>query len=65
MPMDIRQAVVAACMTVGQSFMVQAHQVQNCGVKVVDVNRIATDVDAMIVRFTVGGPRFDPCTRQP
>ena len=47
--MHVGQAVVAAGVTIGESFVIEAHQVQDCGVEVVNVDRIFADVDAVLV----------------
>ena len=36
------QSEVAAAVSVGQLFVIQSHQVQNCGVQVMDVTTITT-----------------------
>ena len=36
--MHVGQAVVAAGVAIGEAFVVEAHQVQDCGVEVVDVD---------------------------
>ena len=47
--MDIRQPVITARVSVGQLFVIQTHQVQNRGMKVMHVNGVFSDVDAVFV----------------
>ena len=45
-PMDVGQSKVSTRMAVGQLFVIEAHEMQNCGMKIVDVNSIFLDVIA-------------------
>jgi hypothetical protein len=48
---DIRQPVIAPGVTVGEAFMVEAEEMQDRGVEVVDMDSIANDRVAVIVGF--------------
>jgi hypothetical protein len=41
---DVSQAVIATLMAVGQLFVIDAQQMQNSGVEIVNVHRILDDV---------------------
>jgi hypothetical protein len=60
LPEYVGQAVIAAGMAVGQALVVETHQMQDRGVKIVNVDRIFSDVDAVLVRFAVAYPGFTP-----
>ena len=53
MAVDIGQPVVPALVEVGQPLVVDAHQVKDGGVEVVDVHAVADDVVAPVVGFAV------------
>ena len=53
--MHVRQSEVSALIAVGQSFVVNSQQVQDGGVEVMNVNWIADNVDAVVIRFSVNG----------
>ena len=63
--MNVGQSIVAAGMSVGKSFVVEAHQVEDRGVEVVDVDRGFSHVDAVLVRFAVGDAGLHSGTGQP
>ena len=48
--MHIRQSIVAATVTPRQSFVIDSHQVQNRGVKIMDMHGLFHSPDAMFVR---------------
>ena len=54
--MHVGQAEVAAAVAVGEAGMVQAHQVQDGGVQVVDVHAVFDGVEAELV-----GRAIDQC----
>lgn len=56
---DIRQAVVATLMEVGQSRVIHAHQVEDGGVEVVDMDAIGDGGEAEFVGFAVGLASLD------
>ena len=51
--MNIGQAVIASLETMGQSFMIDAHGMQDSGVKIVYVDRVFNNVVTKLVRFAV------------
>ena len=61
----IGQAEVAALELVGQPGVVDAQAVQHRGVQVVDVDRVANDVVAVVVGLAVSDARLDPAAGQP
>ena len=52
-PEHVRQAFVAALMEVRQAFVVEAHQVEDCGVEVVEVDFVLHRFEAEVVGFAV------------
>ena len=50
--MDIGKAVISTRITIGKFLMIKAHEVKNCGMKVVNMNSI----------FDSGKPKFIGCT---
>ena len=50
---DVGQAEVAAGVAVGEAFVVEAEQVQDRGLQVVDVDRVLDDVEAEVVGAAV------------
>ena len=60
----IGQSVIPPGMAVGEFLVVQAHQVQDGGVEVVNVNRLLRGLDdAVLIRCAVGDAAFDTRTR--
>lgn len=51
--MNVRQAVVAALKAVGEAGVVEAEQVQESCVEVVNVNRILADIETQLIRLPV------------
>ena len=51
----VRQAIVAARVAVGEAFMVEAHEVEDRRVKIMHVDRVAADVDAVVVGLAIDG----------
>jgi hypothetical protein len=62
---DVGQAVVAALEFVGELMMVDSQAVQDCGVEVVDVDRVADDIVAVVVGFAVGDSATDASSGHP
>ena len=62
--MHVGQAEVAALEAVGESCVVEAEQVQQRGVQVVDVDRVGDDVEAEVVGLAVRIPGLQ-CRRRP
>ena len=52
--MDVGQAEVAAGEAVGERLVVEAEQVQDRGLEIVDVDRVLGDVEAEVVGRAVG-----------
>ena len=65
MAKDIREAEVAAGVAVGEFFVVDAEQVQERGVHIVDVHLVALGVEAVIVGGAVGEAAFHAGTGHP
>ena len=57
--MHIRQSIIAAAEAIGQFFVVDAHQVQDGGVQVVDVDFVVLGVPAEFVGGAVCHAAFD------
>ena len=55
--MHIRQPEIAALEPVGQLRVIEAEQVQQRGVQIVDVDRVARDVEAEVVGRAVNVSR--------
>ena len=49
--MNVRQAKFAACVVVGEAFVVEAELIENRGLDVVDVDFVFDDVEAEMVGF--------------
>ena len=52
--MDVGEAEVAAGVAVGELFVVEAEEVEDGGVEVVDVDLVVDGAEAEIVGFAVG-----------
>lgn len=64
-PVDIRQAVMAALVFERQSCVIDPKAVQDRGVQIVNMNRIASHVVAEVVGFPVRHSTFDPAAGHP
>jgi hypothetical protein len=62
---DIRQAEVAALVVVREPLVVQAEQVKDRRLQIVDVNGIARDAEAELVGLAVCDARLDAAARHP
>jgi hypothetical protein len=62
-PVHVGQAEVSAAVAERELFMVEAHQVQNSGVQVVDVDFVLGGSETEFIRGTVGGAAFDSASR--
>ena len=60
MTVDIGEPVVAAAVAVGEALVVEAHEVENRGVQVVDVDLVLHGVPAEVVGRTVDQPALWP-----
>ena len=63
--MDVGQAEVPAAVAVDQLFVVQAEEVQDGGVEIVDVDSVFDGLETKIVRAPVGHSSPDAPTRHP
>src|SRR3954451_1145022 len=59
LPRDVRQTVVPALEAVGQAFVVEAEQVEDGRLEVVDVDGVVADLVAEVVGAAVGGAGAD------
>src|SRR5207253_1390871 len=64
-PMDVRQPEVASGVAEGQALVVEAEEVQDGGLQVMDVDRVIDDVEAEVVGGTVGESALDAAAGQP
>jgi len=62
---DVGEAVVAAGVVEGEAFVIEAHEVEDGGVEVVDVDAIGGDADPVFVGLAVGDAGFDACACEP
>jgi len=63
--MYVSQAEVSAAVAVGEALVVEADQVQDCGMQVVDMNFVLNDVEAELVGGTVRQSALHASSRQP
>ena len=63
--MHIRQTEVAALIAVGEAFVVEAQQMQNRGVEIVDLHRRLGDVHAEVICATMRNSAFDAAASEP
>lgn len=61
----VRQTKIAAAVTVRQTGVIEPHQVQNRGMKVVYVHRIVGDANAVFVGLAVHHPATHASASQP
>ena len=61
----VGQSIVTASVTIGQFCVIQTKQMQNRRMKIMNVNRILSYIDSVLVRFAVGDSRLYSCTCQP
>ena len=62
---DIGQTIVSTGVTVRQSLVIEAHQMQNGGMKIVNVDDVFCNVDAVDVGFSMGDTGLYAATGQP
>ena len=48
-PGHIGQTIVSACMAVCQLLVIKAHQMQDCGMEIVNMDDVFGDVDAVLL----------------
>src|SRR5687767_3307090 len=63
--MHIGEPEIAALEAMGQARMIEAEEVENRGVEIVDVDAIADAVEAEVVAFTVHEAAFHAAAREP
>ena len=63
--MHVGQSEIAAGVAVGEAFVVEAHQVQQRGVEIVDVDSVLDGSIAEVIRAAVGQAPFDAAAREP
>src|SRR5438067_204899 len=63
--MHIGQTIIASLEAERQSFVVDAKAMQNRGIEIVNVNRIANDVVAVVVGFAQDDAGLDAAACQP
>src|SRR5882672_7886842 len=61
----VRQAVVAATVAIGELLVVEAEQMQEGGMKIVDADFIHCGLVADLIAGAVMSARLDPSTREP
>ena len=62
---DIGQTVVSTGMAIREAFVIEAHQMQDCGMEIVNVDDVFCNVDAVAVRFSVRHARLHASPGQP
>ena len=62
---DIRQSEIATGIMIGQPLVIDAHQMQNRRVQIMDVNLILHRAETKFIRFPVYGAPFDATAGQP
>src|SRR5438045_2990911 len=65
MPLYIGQPKVTPLETIGQLFMIEAEQVQDRRLEIMDVDFVAGDSEAEFVGLTVGNAMFDAAPGEP
>lgn len=62
---DVGQAIVSTGMTIRQAFVIEAHQMQDCGMEIVNMDDVFSNVDAVAVRFSMRDAGLHAATGQP
>ena len=62
---DVCEPIVAALMTEGEAFVVDAELVQDGGLQIMDVHRLLSDVDTVVIRLAVGDAAAHTAAGQP
>ena len=65
MPVNIGQAIAAALELVGEPLMIDAKQMHDRGVQIMDVQPVGGDVVAELTGFSVHSPGFDTTACHP
>ena len=63
--MDVRETMIAAAETEGESFVVETEQMQDRGVKVVDLDGVVDGLVAVVIGGSVGHSALDATPGQP
>ena len=63
--MNVREPEMSSLVLERQTFVIDAKQVHDCGMQVMNVDTIAHDVIAVLVGFAVRVPALHPATRHP
>ena len=63
--MHVSEAEVATCVAVGQAFVIDAEEVKDGGLKIVDGDNILGDVIPEFITLTMNHATFNPSTGQP
>ena len=63
--MDVCQSKIPARMPIGQTLVIDSHQVQNRGVEVMNVDGVFRDVIANVIGAAVDNSGSYPASRQP
>lgn len=63
--MDIREAKVAALISIGKAFVVESKAMQDRGIEVMDVHRIANNVVTVVVGLAMYGTWLDTAAGEP
>ena len=62
---DIRESKVPTGMAISEPFMIEAHDVENRGVKIVNMDGVLDHLVADVVRLTVNDSGPDAAAREP
>ena len=61
----IRQSKIATRVTIGQSFVVDSHQMQNRGMQIMNVNAIVNGAESKFISFTIRLAAFYTASCEP
>ena len=64
-PMNIRQTEISSAVAERQFGMIQAHQMQNCGMQVMDIHPVFDGVNSDVIGRTVSQSPLDTAPRHP
>ena len=65
MAMNIGKPARDAIMIIRKFFVIDAHQMKNRGVEVIDGNRVVCNLVAYFIRGAILRTSLDPCSRKP
>ena len=63
--MHIRETEIPTLIGIGQSFVIDSHQMKDRRLQVVDMNRILGDTVSELIRFTMHMTTFDSAAGHP